>query len=179
MISGLNSKLLISLVILATLGFFAYHYFSYDGQVEILVKQLKSKEAEERITAIEQLTALGDEAKSSLKEIERLIQDDDYNVRHSAISALLSLDQAYAIDALNYALDSKYPEVRIDAAEALENIGSEESTEVLNNYSHKAEESHNKAAFDKWADKVRKEYGLPTKHKRSTIRKIKRKDQEQ
>ena len=85
--------------------------------------QLTSKDQDERANAINALTKLN--AKETIPEITRLLQDNDSAVRRSATWALVRLDAKEAIPEITKLLQDNDPKVRSAARAALKALGVE------------------------------------------------------
>jgi HEAT repeat protein len=89
-----------------------------------LAQALRCRPASLRIYAAEELGRLRD-ARGVPPLLRRAIEDDDASVRAAAAEALRSIGSGSTIQPLARALDSRYDDVRVRAAEAIALLGDE------------------------------------------------------
>jgi len=98
---GTSMKLLLPLCILLSAFILTSCGESPDTVVPVLIKELQSKDSQERNRAALKLASYGDKADPATKELIHLLKDDNGGVRSSAAYALRKIGSPKAQAALD------------------------------------------------------------------------------
>lgn len=154
--------LVLAAVILAV---FVHRWIARSQDVERLVQQLEDGSLEQQIDAARALGELGSSASDALDPLEKAVKDPSAELRAEAIRAVIFIDSREAVAILSDAFTDRDPGVRIDAAEALEQLGTAQAQNILASRRAVSEKRYERAALGDWAERLRKD--LKTSEKKS------------
>lgn len=156
-------KLLVLAAVILTV--FAHRWISRYQDVDRLVQQLEKGSLEQQIEAARALGELGSYASGALDPLEKAIKDPSAELRAEAIRAVIFIDSREAVTILSDAFTNRDPGVRIDAAEALEQLGTAQARDILAAHRAVTEKRYERAALGDWAERLRKD--LKTSEKKN------------
>ena len=138
--------------------FVTYLVISYSQETSRLVRHLQSSNSETRIKAAFEIGQMGFAGKSAINDLAYATKDPNVQVRKTAINSIIKLSKSEAIKIFKDSLTSRQPDVRMDAIEALERIGTKKALSIVNNAQIHSKRNYNRAKMRSVVDEIRSEY---------------------
>jgi hypothetical protein len=123
-----------------------------------LVLRLEKGNSSTRVQAAFELGQLGFAGRSAISDLAYAAKDNDDQVRRAAIAAIINLSRSDAIGIFTEHLSSKDPAVRMDAAEALERIGSKRAMAAVEKAQRHSSRHYQRTKMRGVVQSIRSEY---------------------
>jgi len=138
--------------------FITYLVISYSQETSKLIASLQRGDSETRIKAAYELGQMGFAGKSAINDLAAATKDPNDQVRRTAINSIIKLSKSDAIKIFSDAMSSRQADIRMDAAEALERIGTKKSLSIVRNAQNSSRRKYKRTKMRGVVDEIRSEY---------------------